>query len=218
LRASARKGRFCGADETRSARAAADRRSRRLVRVPRGDEGSDSGSVQGSRAVGLGEAQPAAKGYQNEAPKTAAGSSGLETSARADPICRRSRALPGGSARRRKDRSDVKKPRPAPENTSTTLTLARRGPTGEPGVLPCSGASATASRPVAPIRLAGRRFPPCVHGARAPRPRAVNAPRAPGACGGCGSAPSPCSSGALPRSDPSTCRALGGEGSPIAAA
>ena len=81
FRATARKGWFpCGDDKTRSARVVADRRGRRLVRVPRRDEGPVGGSLQGGRAVGVGEAQPAPARDSHEATKAAPGESGVALS------------------------------------------------------------------------------------------------------------------------------------------
>src|SRR5262245_52317268 len=70
-------GGSCGDDKERGARAAPDRGGRRLVRVPRSDEGTVSGALQGSRTVGLGPAEPASAGHQDKAPKTSPGQSGV---------------------------------------------------------------------------------------------------------------------------------------------
>src|SRR5262245_33850870 len=70
-------GGSCGDDKERGARAAPDRGGRRLVRVPRGDEGAVSSAVQGGRALGVGPAQPAPARDQDKASKASAGPSGL---------------------------------------------------------------------------------------------------------------------------------------------
>jgi hypothetical protein len=62
--------------ETRSRGAAADRGGRRLVRVPRGDAGSDGAALPRGRAVGVGATQPAAARRPREARKAPPGRRG----------------------------------------------------------------------------------------------------------------------------------------------